>query len=97
VAQLLVAPPIRYATARALHDGMLAQIAAGLPAAAIAIAATAAAIGVPRLLGEPSSPWSLMAERLAVGGAVYVPAVALLLRAHLAQALRSMGVRRRPA
>ena len=67
-AQAIVYPAMQYGTARLLGDRVWRQIRAGLPALALAIAAVAAALLVPKALGEPRQPLPLMAERLAFGG-----------------------------
>ncbi len=96
-AQALVYPAMQYGTARLLGDRVWRQIRTGLPALALAIAAVAAALLVPMALGQPGRPLPLMAERLAVGAAVYLSGAALLLRASVAAALRTVGLRRQPA
>lgn len=96
-AQLLVFPALQYATARLLEDSVLRQVRAGLPALALTMAATAVALLAPRLLGEPASNIWLIVERLAVGGVVYLAAALALLRSSVLDALRSVGMRRRPA
>ncbi len=97
VAQLLVYPVMQYGTARLLGDSVFRQIRAGLPALALATVAIAAAFLVPRAWGQPHSPVLLILERLAVGAAVYLPGAAMLLRETVAAALRTVGMRRRPA
>ncbi len=96
-AQLIVYPPMQYGTARLLGDTVLRQIRAGLPALALAGVAIATALLVPRALGEPRQPALLILERLAFGAAVYVPGAALLLRASVLAALRTIGMRGQPA
>jgi O-antigen/teichoic acid export membrane protein len=97
VAQMLVFPVMQYGTARLLGDNMFTQMRAGMPALLLTVAATAAAFLVPRALGQPDDPALLIAERLAVGAAVYLPGALLLLRASVLAALRSVGMRRRAA
>ena len=96
-AQLVVFPVMQFGTARLLDDTVYRQVRAGLPALALASVAIAAALLLPRLLGEPQHPLLLIAERLAVGVGVYVPGAALLLRGSVLAALRSAGMHRRPA
>ena len=96
-AQAIVYPAMQYGTARLLGDSVWRQIRAGLPALALAVAAVAAALLVPKALGEPRQPLPLMAERLVFGAAVYLPGAALLLRASVLAALRTIGLRRQPA
>ncbi len=95
-AQLAVFPVMQYFTARLLGDTILSQMRAGLPALAIAMAATAAAFLVPRWLGEPARPTLLIVARLAVGAAVYLPGALFLLRDNLVAVLRTVGMQRRP-
>jgi len=97
VAQLLVFPGMQWGTARLLGDSVFRQIRAGFPALALATLAIGAALLAPRALGEPRSDLLLIAERLACGAAVYLPGAALLLRTSVLDALRAIGMRRRPA
>ena len=96
-AQVIVFPAMQYGTARLLGDSVFRQVRAGLPALGLASLAVAAALLLPRAVGEPHAPLPLIAERLAVGAAVYVPGAAVLLRGSVVAALRTVGMRRRPA
>lgn len=97
VAQMIVLPVMQFTTARLLGDSVFAQIRAGLPALGLAIAAIVAALVVPHALGLPTQPLLLIVERLAVGALVYLPAALFLLRGSVMAALRTVGMRRRPA
>jgi O-antigen/teichoic acid export membrane protein len=97
VAQMLVFPVMQYMTARMLGDNVLRQISAGLPALALTAVATTAAFLIPRELGEPEHPALLILLRLLVGAAIYVPAALFLMRSSVVGAMRSVGMRRRPA
>ncbi|MDA8248312.1 MAG: oligosaccharide flippase family protein [Rhodospirillales bacterium] len=97
VSQLLVFPVMQFGTARLLGDSVFRQIRAGLPALGLACVAIAAALLVPRAFGEPRSPALLIAERLTAGAVVYLPGAVVLLRASVLAALRTVGMRRRPA
>jgi PST family polysaccharide transporter len=96
-AQMLVFPAMQYGTARLLGDSVYGQMRAGLPALALASVAIVAALLVPRAFGGPQPPALLIVERLAVGAAVYLPGALLLLRGSVVAALRTVGMRRRPA
>jgi len=74
-------------SARALRLPPLRPLRAGLPALALAAAATAAAA-----LVTPADPLARIVLRVAVLGALYLPAAAWLLRADLREALRSAGL-----
>jgi PST family polysaccharide transporter len=78
-AQLVTSPYTMPATARALGVGPTRPLRAGLPALAVTIASVLAAMLVPRLFGEPADPGLLMLARLAAGGAVCLPGLALCL------------------
>jgi O-antigen/teichoic acid export membrane protein len=96
IAQMVVFPAMQYGTARLLGDSVYAQVRAGLPALALTSVAIAAALLLPQTLGT-SRPGPLILERLAVGAAVYLPGALLLLRGSVLAALRTIGMRRRPA
>lgn len=97
IAQVAVFPAVQYITARLLCDNVISQIRAGLPSLALTGLAVLAAFLVPRGLGEPDSLVLLIAERLAIGAAVYIPLVGLLMRGSVLAALNSVGMRRRAA
>ncbi len=97
IAQLIVFPPMQYFTARLLGSSLMAQIRPGLPALALTIVAVACAFLLPRALGEPDRALLLMLERLAVGGVIYAAGAAVLLRANVLAAMRTIGMRGRPA
>lgn len=97
VAQVLVFPGMQYLTARMLGDNVFSQMRAGLPSLALTVAATAAAFLIPREFGEPASPVLLIALRIAVGAAVYIPCALFLMRGSVIAVLRTMGMRRRAA
>jgi hypothetical protein len=84
-------------TARVLGTTVLGQVRAGLPALALATAATAAALLIPRLLGEPQNPALLIVNRLGIGALVYLPGALFLLPGSVFAVLRSVGLRRHPA
>jgi O-antigen/teichoic acid export membrane protein len=96
-AQLAVYPVMQFGTARLLGDTVFRQVRAGLPALGLALAAIGAALLLPGALDVPRSPALLIAERLVVGAAVYLPAAALLLRGSVIAALQTVGMRRRAA
>ena len=79
-AQVFVSPYVLHANARILHVRRLRPLRAGVPPLGLAMLATLAACVLPRMIGEPASPVGLIAVRLAVGAAVYLPGAALLLR-----------------
>jgi PST family polysaccharide transporter len=85
-AQLAVTPYTVVMSARALRLPPLRPLRAGLPALALAAAATAAAA-----LVTPADPLTRIVLRVAVLGALYLPAAAWLLRADLKAATRSIG------
>jgi PST family polysaccharide transporter len=95
--QVLVFPAMQWATARLLRTSVLEVMRPGLPALALSAAAAAAALLLPHLHGEPAGPALLIAERLAVGGTVYLAGALFLLRESLAGALGTIGMRRHPA
>lgn len=97
VAQMLVYPAMHVGTARLLGDSMARQIRAALPALSLTMAAVAVALLGPRALGEPTDPILLMALRLGMGAAVYLMGSLFLMRDSVLDALRSVGMRRRPA
>jgi O-antigen/teichoic acid export membrane protein len=97
IAQLIVFPPMQYFTARLLDSSVLAQTRAGLPALALTIVAVACALLIPQAVGEPGGAVPLMLARLAVGGVVYAVGAGAMLRSSVAAALRTVGMRGRPA
>ncbi|MBS0562853.1 MAG: hypothetical protein JSR21_22605, partial [Proteobacteria bacterium] len=66
------------------------------PALALAGAATAFAAAAAALPGAPASPAGQLALRLGVLAAVYLPGAGMLLRASVAEALRTAGLLPRP-
>jgi O-antigen/teichoic acid export membrane protein len=97
VAQMLVFPVMHWGTARLLDDTLASQIRAGLPALGLTVVATTAALLLPQSFGHAEDPTLLIVERLAIGGVIYLPGAMLLLRTSVLAALRTMGMRRRPA
>jgi PST family polysaccharide transporter len=96
-AQVFVQPGMQIFTARVLGTTVLGQVRAGLPALALAMAATAAALLIPPLLGEPQNPALLIVNRLGIGALVYLPGALFLLPGSVFAVLRSVGLRRHPA
>jgi O-antigen/teichoic acid export membrane protein len=77
-AQLFVSPYVLHASARVLRTRPLRLLRAGLPMLAATLLACLAAFVLPRAIGEPVSPVSLIALRLLIGMAVGVPTAWLL-------------------
>jgi hypothetical protein len=91
-AQLLASPYGLLMTARAMQIPPGRQFLAGLPALALSTIATIAALLLPQLIGEPATPASLIAARLAIGAIVYLTGATLLLRPNVHDALRAAGL-----
>jgi PST family polysaccharide transporter len=78
-AQLFVSPYILHANAHVLRTQLLRPLRAGVPMLAATLVATIAAFMVPRAMGEPGSPVSLIAVRLMIAAAIGVFMLVLLL------------------
>lgn len=91
-AQLATAPYVLVMTGRALRQGTLRPLRAGLMSCALAAGATTAAFAATMLPGAPTSPLPLAALRLGLVAALFIPAAAWLLRADLRSALQAAGL-----
>ena len=89
-AQLLVSPYLVMTTARLMRAGLLRQQRAGLPALALAAAATLAAAGAAAVLA-PATPIGVIAARLGVLAVVYPAGAVLLLRGRVRAAVPALA------
>jgi O-antigen/teichoic acid export membrane protein len=94
-AQLMVAPHILRSNARVLQTTLPSLIGAGAPALGLALLATSAALLLPHAFGQPKAPLALIALRLAIGAAIYLPPALLVARRWLDR--RSIAMARSPA
>jgi PST family polysaccharide transporter len=97
VTQMTVFPILHWRTAKLLGDTLGEQMRAGLPALMLATAAVGAAMLVPAGAAEAGHPVAIIAVRLMVGAAIYLPGALLLLRTSVLAALNTVGWQRRPA
>jgi O-antigen/teichoic acid export membrane protein len=82
---LAVIPYILAMSGHTLRVAPWRPLRAGIPSLALAMLATAAAWLLPPLVGAPASPVAVIALRGLIGGAIYLPGAALLLRARQAR------------
>ena len=84
-AQLLVAPYVLRSNGHVLQATVASLVRAGARPLGLALLATLIAYGLPLAFGEPASPLALIALRLGIGAAVYLPPALLLARRWLDQ------------
>jgi PST family polysaccharide transporter len=90
-AQVALIPYTLLTSARVLQAGVWTQLRFGVPALLVALLAAAVGWLVPAAFGQPDSDLLLMAERLLIAAAVYVPGSVLVMRDALRDALEALG------
>jgi PST family polysaccharide transporter len=83
VTQAAVTPYTMWKHARLLGATIWSTMRAGLSALCLAGIATSAALAIPNALHMPDQPASLIAARILIGAAVWLPGAALLMRCRL--------------